>query len=382
MRARLPQPLKLAVELGQWRDNVALAVRLRSERCLLWPSTKRQLQLQLICIRRAVARLSVGKTFNNRTTTRSPRPMSVKSNRYSAAVAALTIALGVTSPLTKADAAEDPVQIRRLKIAWQQPVLTQRMAKAACLAHLGVRADTHLTQLETAQNLFEMRLDALTRGSRRIAIPAPRFAAHVQTITQVRQLWQDVRTAVDGMLQGAARAGGAGTHVRFLYQYSLPMLDATRAVVFALESTTRLDATERDPALAGAILVARRQRMLSEKLVKEVCLVALGLDAQRNRAQILGSLALFDSARGDLERSLGKLQLSPKHVAQIRTHDRAIAKTFSDIKSLVQPIQSGAAATTAALSQITQLSDTLLIQLNASLDAYERAQQVKVGQGK
>lgn len=277
---------------------------------------------------------------------------------------------------------QESIAVRRLKIAWQQPMLTQRIAKAACLAERGVDRNGHLTQLETAQNLFQMRLDGLIDGSKRIGISPPADKALIEKIADAGKLWQVFRSAIEVLIRAKKSDAATAASAAKLVAQNMSLLDATRTVVFAIESTTKVASTERDPALAGAILVARRQRTLSQKLAKEVCLIGAETQPALYRAHLLGTVALFESARADLERNLEGLALTPKHTAQIRTHDAAIGKTWDKLKALITPVQKGEKPGGDVLREVASLADKLLVQLNASLDAYERAQQLRMKQAK
>lgn len=157
-----------------------------------------------------------------------------------------------------------------------------------------------------------------------------------------------------------------------LKQFSLLALFLTCILVVA---ATPLAAAVSDREWASAINVAGRQRMLSQKMMKELLLVQSGVDAEGNRKQLAATAKLFADSQRRLSQGDGEQGIPAPPTAEVKASLAAIDDPW---KSFSRDLEA-AATSGGATPALAKANEELLKVVAAMVEVYEQAQKAALG---
>jgi hypothetical protein len=258
----------------------------------------------------------------------------------------------------------------RINIAGRQRMLSQRIAKAACLTALHPGGGDHFQEMHEAYALFKSSMRALINGSAEIGLAAERDTEVLSAIQMANRLAVQYGAAIDELM-AAYPAGPVQARLAKFNELNLPVLIAINDAVELLESKHE-DGHLIRPGLANAINISGRQRMLSQKMSKELCMIASGFKAQETRAHMLGTVALFTSSLEELKMKLAAMQIAQKEEVGIRVQLAKIERHWQELAPIFQRVSEGATPSDAEVKIVAAANKSLLVELNQAVELYER----------
>ena len=200
--------------------------------------------------------------------------------------------------LTDTAVAEDTssAAANKINVSGRQRMLSQMVAKQACFAHVRKqRAKQHLKLMGKAQEDFEHAAVALVEGDENLGIERETKPEVLTMLEGVSQHWQPLNELLDEAMSNIQVDKAELQEINGL---SLAVLTNMQAAVGAIEDA--YSQASLDPKLATTINFAGRQRMLSQKMAKELCLIAAEVDVDENRQALKESVALFEQTHASL----------------------------------------------------------------------------------
>jgi hypothetical protein len=288
----------------------------------------------------------------------------------------LTIAvLLILFPVVAAIAAPDDANARRdiqhrINISGRQRMLSQRIAKAACFAALDSKNSEHIQEIREAHALFMSSMQSLKDGSAEIKLAAERDADILTIMDTANDLSQNYSTAILNFVD-AFFLGKFSEHLENIYETNLPVMTAANDAVELLESKHD-DGHLIRRGLANAINESGRQRMLSQKMSKELCMIASGFKLQEIRAHMLGTVALFVSSHEKLNAGLAQLKLNEKDASAIERQLSIIDRNWKELREVFIRISEGSSPTLEEIKMVASFNRTFLIELNRAVEMYEQ----------
>lgn len=169
-------------------------------------------------------------------------------------------------------------------------MLSQRMAAAACLSFINVSNETQIAIGEAAYEDFQTALVELASGSAAREWPRETNAEILEAIEIVKEEWALSGPSFVQMMQK--------DYVSFVVNQmltgNLALLSKSNDVVQTMVRAYMGD-TATSP-LGKTIDIAGRQRMLTQRMLKETCLIAAGFLQEKNVELLTGSIELFDTS--------------------------------------------------------------------------------------
>lgn len=258
---------------------------------------------------------------------------------------------------------------RRINLAGRQRMLSQRIAKSACLSLQNVKRDHHLKQLSAAAALFAETLDGLYGGSTSQKLAPATDATVKKQLEIVQGLWSGYDMEIQNFIKSPELPSGLGA-MTDLARKSIPILNEMDYAVALMENVGKTRAY--DPGLANAINVSGRQRMLSQRMTKEYCLIYAGIDRAVNYAFIRGTVALFNSSKLELLSGLSSLKLdAPQRRALIEEYE-TVTRIWTRFSGPILQAVNGGAPTLEGLKRVATENEPLLKSLNRIVYLYER----------
>ncbi|HDY68153.1 MAG: type IV pili methyl-accepting chemotaxis transducer N-terminal domain-containing protein [Candidatus Scalindua sediminis] len=242
----------------------------------------------------------------------------------------------------------------KINLAGKQRMLTQKMSKEAIALSQGIGSKKIL---EETANLFDKTLKGLIAGNEELKLSQTKDPKVISQLNNVQELWKEFRVNVDAVL---ANPAGAAAALSYINENNIKLLKESHKVVMLLESNAFDSKT---------INLAGKQRMLSQKMVKET----LGLAQGTESSDTLKSTSdLFDKTlkgliSGDSE--LGLSTMADDAILAQLTSVQTLWKSFSENVNTVLKL---APETNNALAYINGNNVELLKEMNNAVGMYEK----------
>jgi len=264
---------------------------------------------------------------------------------FSTAALSVCLALGATAVGTATLQASEVAQTKQqsgtvINLAGKQRMLTQKMSKEALLIAKGIDADANKASLAKTVALFDKTLKGLVAGDESLKLPATTDKDILAQLKVVSDLWTPFKAAIE---KGDLKTINA-TNIALLKNMN-------KAVgMYAAASGSTLD-----PKMAQKINLAGKQRMLSQKMTKELLLVANGIDVDANSENAKKTVALFDKTLKDLTAGCKD--------DKIKAQFGVVAKALSEYQPIIEKLDTS----DEALTKAEKLNITLLKESNKAV---------------
>jgi hypothetical protein len=149
-----------------------------------------------------------------------------------------------------------------------------------------------------------------------------------QHLSEVEAAWSAFKPHVTGLVKGGKVDAGA---LQKIITTNEKLLRLSHKLTQTIKSSKQINTTL-NKVVEHSLKIADRQRMLTQKLIKERLLIFGGVDSKRNRIRMQGSVRLFENGlygllNGDKKRGL------------IRVSDEKIYNKLKEIESIWDQIQ-------------------------------------------
>jgi len=278
---------------------------------------------------------------------------------FSAAAISVCLGMGVT---TLAIAESAPASVEQTKqqsgvvinLAGKQRMLTQKMSKEAFFIAKGIDVEANTANLKKTAALFDKTLKGLVNGDSGLNLPKTENKEILAQLQKVSDLWAPFKANIDKISAGSADQ----QTLEAVAKENVPLLKNMNAAVqmYAKASSSNLN-----PDMAKKINVAGRQRMLTQKMTKELLLIANGIDADASKENIKKTAALFDETLNNLTENCKN--------PEIKAQFEVVKKNWAEYA----PIVNSADTTDGALKKAEALNMTLLKESNKAVKMLEKA---------
>ncbi len=255
----------------------------------------------------------------------------------------------------------------RINVSGRQRMLSQRIAKAACLAARDPANAKQLQEMADARALFTASMKALKSGSAEIGLaPLQEGVPVLDTATELAAQYE----AAASEFAAAFPAKPYQERLEKIYELSLPVLTGLNDAVEYLEARHK-DGHLIRWGLAVALNVSGRQRMLSQKMSKEVCEIASGYKPDETRKHLKGTIALFISSHESLKHGVIEMKLGEKDGLPIAIQLMTVERHWQELSKVYIRVNEGGAPAGEDLKTVAVESKTFLAELNRAVELYE-----------
>jgi len=254
----------------------------------------------------------------------------------------------------------------KLNEAGRQRMLTQRMSKAACLAQLGVDAALHRKIAQDAALRFGLVLTGLQQGSADLGFEAETSRMVLIQLEKTEVLWNRFAPLV-GRLSGEAGDESALAALRKSNVRLLKQMDRSVTAIQS-EMATGVEFSQQ----AMALNVAGRQRMLTQKAIKDMCMVMSGIDPEADRKALRATVAEFENSLRDLREGSPARSLIAAPTWEIDAQLEMVEGLWFELSPIVQTVMSGDDISKSDLGYAAFIAEAVLAEMNNAVRMYEK----------
>ena len=239
-----------------------------------------------------------------------------------------------------------------INLAGKQRMLTQKMSKEALFIAKGIDVDKNKEALAKTSELFDKTLKGLISGDKDLNLPKTEDKEILSQLEKVTELWKSFKANIDKVIAGKSDKAT----LEAIAKENLPLLKNMNQAVgmYAKASGSKLD-----PKIAKKINVAGKQRMLTQKMTKELLLVANGIDIDANKENLKKTANLFETTLKDLIANC-------KH-DNVKKQLEVVAKLWGDYKGIIEKVD----ISEAGLKKAEELNMPLLKEMNKAVKMIE-----------
>ena len=189
-----------------------------------------------------------------------------------------------------------------IALAARNKMLSQKIAKEAVKMQYGSDQEGARRRMMDAAQEFDATIEGLLKGDPSRHIPKvedPRALAHLHEVVAVWQpFYRHVRQA-------------KAADVAYIIAHNEKLLRLSHKLTQTLKNNMVISDTL-NKVVEHTLKIADRQRMLTQKMLKEKLLIHYGVDPKRNEVRLKGSIILFENGlkgllKGEKRRGLVKI---------------------------------------------------------------------------
>lgn len=249
----------------------------------------------------------------------------------------------------------------QINLSGKQRMLTQKMSKEALLIAKSIEPEKNKANLQASMDLFEKTLIGLKQGDESLELVKTSESEILDQLDRVDELWKTFKPNIESVINGEAKQ----TVFDNIAQQNLPLLAAMNKAVGLYETYSGADLAES----ARVINLSGKQRMLTQKMTKELLLIANNIEPDANKANLLTTTALF-------EKTLAGLRNGDKELGLEETTSPEILKQLDTVESQwneYKPIVETDTITDNTLARAAVINLPLLAEMNKAVKMYEVA---------
>jgi hypothetical protein len=276
------------------------------------------------------------------------------------------IALPENNDIIHVQLLEDIGASERINLSGKLRMLSQRIPAAACNEHAGIVVEQSKAVLHAAKEEFDTIIAALEFGNEDLNIIGQEERRKtLAAIGALHAVYDPLHAALDDI----ELTGGTDEEVLIVAEHNMEVLEAAKLLVSEI-SGQYSDPTALLQSDALTIDIAGRQRMLTQKMSKEVCLITSGIYADASLEVLGGTVNMFETALNALQFGMEGAGISPAPTDEIAAGLERVQADWAEVSSLVKEIASGGTIDDDARAAVFTGLNTTMANMNAVVGLY------------
>lgn len=254
-----------------------------------------------------------------------------------------------------------------INLAGRQRMLSQKMTKEFLLVAAKVDEDENKKSCQETATMFADTLDRLLHGDSELNVPAPPTPEINQQLQKVKGLWDEFKVKLTAGIQSGTISPET---LNSIAELNVPLLQEMNKAVGIYESESQKAGMK---GLGTVVNVAGRQRMLTQKMSKEVLLISLGIAPDANRKALQETKNLFQKSLSGLVQGDAELGLPATTTPLIVAQMKKVELLWNDFSPLVDQVIGNPSVSTDQIKKMAQVNPKLLQEMNKAVTMYEAA---------
>ncbi len=252
----------------------------------------------------------------------------------------------------------------RINIAGRQGMVIQEVAKLACFARLE-QSKVGIEQVDELIGRYDTTLRGLMRGSKELGLEKESDADVIVAMKEASSTWQRFVFAVKFDVQRGVLSDKA---FDLVVEQNLALTQDAEAITQAMSKSYGLQ--EMHPELAHALNVATHQRMLLQRIVKDVCLTQIAGFRSQAQQDLMSSVQEFDATLTDLIEGNQAKDIVSAPTWDLAAQLEYVGEIWRGYASVLDTAQSGHPLSTQDLTEIQVMLEKTLPEMENAIWMY------------
>jgi hypothetical protein len=310
------------------------------------------------------------------------KPQNSRASRRSRITTALFVTAITLAPHLHAQTSPDQVAApereqllsdlgasQRIDFSGKLRMLSQRIVASGCNSVAGIAPDSSGSALAASTTEFQTIVDALEFGNPDLGIIGVEERRKTLVgLMSLRESWGPASASADIIISGS----GTPETVAIFQDQSAPLLERAQLLVSEI-SGQYSDPTALLQADALVIDIAGRQRMLAQRMSKNVCLISSGLNADTAQAELALAEQMFDASLFALRSGMAGAGVKPPPNTQIEAGLDTVIADWAQLKPIVDQALTDDPISTEQRSTMFNGTNAMTGNMNAVVGLYSEA---------
>ncbi|WP_106745017.1 type IV pili methyl-accepting chemotaxis transducer N-terminal domain-containing protein [Yoonia maritima] len=290
------------------------------------------------------------------------------NNILKAAAIVVAASTGIATPTLAETNVTAEEATRKVNIAGRQRMLSQRMAKAACLMSQELSYGSSFDQMALAYELFERSDYALRHGNADMGLQPEAMPSVLNALSNIDEHWLLYHVIIeDSITNGKVNAN----ELEELDASGLQVLKFMNIAVFQTARSYADVSPDLPLGVTITVDVAGRQRMLSQRAVKEACMMRVAEDPSIYATRLSETVHLFDLSLNALLAGFEPAGVIAAPTTDIENKLREVRTLWVPIKDMMDRAANGEVLSDADLIWLAAETEPLLRTMNEAVGLYE-----------
>lgn len=238
--------------------------------------------------------------------------------------------------LSKSELAEQIGASERVNYSGKLRMLSQRVIATGCNYAAGIDPQESGKHMQAARDEFALIVDALENGNADLGMNgAEKRKKTLARIEELKAEWKPLAGDLDSINSAPAAATVESAAVQ-----SGQVLSVAKLLV------SDLSAQYSDPAAmvqANAMLIdiSGRQRMLTQRMSKNICLAASGITTEAAKSELAATAEMFETSLNALRSGMQAAGINPPPNSEIAEGLSIVQANWTEMKPAVETILAG-----------------------------------------
>ncbi|MGR3310583.1 MAG: type IV pili methyl-accepting chemotaxis transducer N-terminal domain-containing protein [Candidatus Brocadiales bacterium] len=251
-----------------------------------------------------------------------------------------------------------------INLAGKQRMLTQKMSKEILLITFKMEESKNKEDLKNTSALFERTLNGLINGDEGLKLEPCGSEDIKAQLQKVKSMWEGFKPFVE---EAITAEKVSTTTLKKVAEQNVPLLKEMNKAVKMYE----VEAEKATGKKAGVVInLAGRQRMFTQKMTKELLLVARKVDPDKNKQELKKTADLFGRTLKGLINGDAELGLPATTNKDILAQLKKVQSLWKDFKPAVYETALTGKAPADALRKVMKLNIPLLKEMNKVVQMY------------
>lgn len=277
-------------------------------------------------------------------------------------------------PILASSIVEDDGGSERINFSGKLRMLSQRIPAAACNLAAGIAPDASHALLKGATKEFQDIVNALEFGNDDMGVyGAEERRKTLAAIEELKGKWQPVEAAASAMIDGDTSDALLAT----LMDENMALLGAAKLLV------SEISGQYSDPAAllqsdALRVDIAGRQRMLTQKISKEICQIKSGINVAEATKAVSGTINMFSTSLNALQFGMPEAGITAAPETNIIEGLEQVASDWSTVSTHMTAFQAGEEWDADTRAVVFNTLNTTMAKMNKVVGMYVEASKLDI----
>jgi len=217
-----------------------------------------------------------------------------------------------------------------INLAGKQRMLTQKMSKEAMLIKLGIDLDKNVKKLKSTSALFDKTLKGLQKGDSSLGLVPTKDKKIQAKLKEVEKLWKPFYARIKNIY---SLKNISDDTFKYIENNNLKLLKTMNEAVYMYAALGNKGGNKLK--MANDINLAGKQRMLTQKIAKDLLFYQAGMEPKKSLKSLVASIKLFNKTLKGLYNGDKELHLVGTKLPKIRKQLDIVKDIWSQTEPLI-----------------------------------------------